>query len=103
MQLAANAGLQDDRAERRLEDRSDAQQATSRRYAVPSMPPSPDVSRVLAVYQLSSVDSRSTTQRAPRSASYAAALVKGTAVRCATVFVGNEPNLNLFWQPQFDS
>ena len=39
--------------------------------------------------------------RAPRSATYAAALVHALpSVR--TVLVGNEPNLNLFWMPQFD-
>ena len=54
----------------------------------------------LAVYQLSS---STPLDDAARSAftDYAVALVRALpAVR--TVFVGNEPNLNLFWEPQFD-
>jgi hypothetical protein len=56
---------------------------------------------MLAVYQLSS--STPLDGAARRAfASYAVALVKALPdVR--TVLVGNEPNLNLFWQPQFDS
>jgi hypothetical protein len=54
----------------------------------------------LAVYQLSSstpLDGASRTA----FADYAVALVRALpAVR--TVLVGNEPNLNLFWLPQFD-
>jgi hypothetical protein len=54
----------------------------------------------LAVYQLSS---STPVDDASRSAfnRYAVALVRALpSVR--TVFVGNEPNLNLFWMPQFD-
>jgi hypothetical protein len=55
----------------------------------------------LAVYQLSSSTPLDDASRAAFG-EYAVALVKGLpAVR--TVFVGNEPNLNLFWKPQFDS
>jgi hypothetical protein len=56
---------------------------------------------ILAVYQFSSstpVDAASRTA----FAEYAAALAGGLPdVR--DVIVGNEPNLNLFWQPQFDA
>jgi hypothetical protein len=56
---------------------------------------------VLAVYQFSS-STPSDPARRSAFASYAAALAKGLpAVR--DVIVGNEPNLNLFWQPQFDT
>jgi hypothetical protein len=55
---------------------------------------------VLAVYQLSSSTPREPAQRAAFAA-YTAALAQALpAVR--DVVVGNEPNLNLFWQPQFD-
>ncbi|HET7130527.1 MAG TPA: hypothetical protein VFJ93_15780 [Gaiellaceae bacterium] len=54
----------------------------------------------LAVYQLSSATPLGEAGRDAFSR-YAAALVRAVpAVR--TVFVGNEPNLNLFWMPQFD-
>jgi hypothetical protein len=55
----------------------------------------------LAVYQLSSSTPLDDTARAAFAA-YAVALVKALpGVR--TVLVGNEPNLNLFWAPQFDA
>jgi len=54
----------------------------------------------LAVYQLSSSTPLDDASRAAFS-DYAVALVRALpSVR--TVFVGNEPNLNLFWMPQFD-
>jgi hypothetical protein len=54
----------------------------------------------LAVYQLSSSTPLDDVARRAFT-DYAVALVRALpAVR--TVFVGNEPNLNLFWQPQFD-
>jgi hypothetical protein len=56
---------------------------------------------VLAVYQLSSATPADPARRSAFSA-YAAALAKALPdVR--DVIVGNEPNLNLFWQPQFDA
>jgi hypothetical protein len=56
---------------------------------------------VLAVYQLSSATPADPARRAAFSA-YAGALAKALPdVR--DVIVGNEPNLNLFWQPQFDA
>jgi len=56
---------------------------------------------VLAVYQFSSSTPTDPTRRSA-FASYTAALAKGLPdVR--DVIVGNEPNLNLFWQPQFDA
>jgi hypothetical protein len=59
-----------------------------------------DVDPILAVYQLSSATPTDDQSRASFVA-YAVALVKALpAVR--TVIVGNEPNLNLFWLPQFD-
>ena len=55
---------------------------------------------VLAVYQFSS-STPNTPSRRGAFLDYAAALVRGLpAVR--DVLVGNEPNINLFWQPQFD-
>ena len=55
----------------------------------------------LAVYQLSSSTPLDDAARTAFS-EYAVALVKALpSVR--TVLVGNEPNLNLFWMPQFDS
>ncbi|MGN6799219.1 MAG: hypothetical protein ACTHKS_13865, partial [Gaiellaceae bacterium] len=55
----------------------------------------------LAVYQLSSSTPLDDASRAAFS-EYAVALVRALpSVR--TVLVGNEPNLNLFWMPQFDS
>ena len=56
---------------------------------------------VLAVYQLSS----STPLTAPDRqafASFAVSLVRELP-QVHTVIVGNEPNLNLFWMPQFDA
>jgi hypothetical protein len=55
----------------------------------------------LAVYQLSASTPLDDASRTAFG-EYAVALVKALpSVR--TVFVGNEPNLNLFWMPQFDS
>jgi hypothetical protein len=55
----------------------------------------------LAVYQLSSSTPLDDASRTAFS-EYAVALVHALpSVR--TVLVGNEPNLNLFWMPQFDS
>ena len=56
---------------------------------------------VLAVYQLSSSTPVDPAQRTAFAA-YAAALAKALP-EVRDVIVGNEPNLNLFWQPQFDS
>jgi hypothetical protein len=55
----------------------------------------------LAVYQLSS---STPLDDASRNAfgEYATALAKALPT-VRTVFVGNEPNLNLFWMPQFDA
>jgi hypothetical protein len=55
---------------------------------------------VLAVYELSSA---TPTDPARRTAfvAYTAALAKALP-EVRDVIVGNEPNLNLFWQPQFD-
>jgi hypothetical protein len=59
-----------------------------------------DVRPVLAVYQFSSATPLDATGRSA-FAGYAAGLARGLPdVR--DVIVGNEPNLNLFWQPQFD-
>ena len=55
----------------------------------------------LAVYQLSSATPLDDAGRTAFSR-YAAALVKALPA-VHTVFVGNEPNLNLFWMPQFDA
>jgi hypothetical protein len=55
----------------------------------------------LAVYQLSSSTPLDDASRIAFS-EYAAALV-GALPPVRTVFVGNEPNLNLFWMPQFDA
>jgi hypothetical protein len=56
---------------------------------------------VLAVYQFSSATPTDPDTRAA-FVSYAAALAQALPdVR--DVIVGNEPNLNLFWQPQFDA
>jgi hypothetical protein len=58
-----------------------------------------DVRPVLAVYQFSSSTPADPARRTA-FASYAAALAKALPdVR--DVIVGNEPNLNLFWMPQF--
>ena len=59
-----------------------------------------DVQPVLAVYQLSS-QTPLTDADQQAFASYAAGLVQRLP-QVATVMVGNEPNLNLFWAPQFD-
>jgi hypothetical protein len=57
------------------------------------------VEPVIAVYQLSSSTPTSAADRAAFAA-YAAALVRALP-SVHRVIVGNEPNLNLFWQPQF--
>jgi len=56
---------------------------------------------VLAIYQFSS---STPTDPARRQAfvAYAAALAKALP-EVRDVIVGNEPNINLFWQPQFDA
>lgn len=60
-----------------------------------------DVKPVLAVYQLSSqTPLTDADQRA--FALYTAGLMQRLP-QVATVLVGNEPNLNLFWAPQFDA
>ncbi|NUR77773.1 MAG: hypothetical protein HOQ28_15990 [Thermoleophilia bacterium] len=60
-----------------------------------------DIRPVLAVYELSGDTPADGPTRAAFVA-YAAALAKALPdVR--DVIVGNEPNLNLFWQPQFDA
>jgi hypothetical protein len=56
---------------------------------------------ILAVYQFSSSTPLDAASRAAFTA-YASALTHGLPdVR--DVIIGNEPNLNLFWQPQFDA
>ena len=55
---------------------------------------------MLAVYQLSSNTPTSAADR-EAFAGYAAGLARALP-EVRTVIVGNEPNLNLFWQPQFD-
>jgi hypothetical protein len=55
---------------------------------------------VLAVYQLSSATPADPARRTAFAA-YSAALAKALP-QVRDVIVGNEPNLNLFWQPQFD-
>jgi hypothetical protein len=58
-----------------------------------------DVEPVLAVYQLSSSTPATSADQAAFAA-YTAALARALpSVR--QVIVGNEPNLNLFWEPQF--
>jgi hypothetical protein len=59
-----------------------------------------EVEPVIAVYQLSSATPLEATSRAAFSQFAAALARKLPDVR--TVIVGNEPNLNLFWLPQFD-
>ncbi|HZQ82299.1 MAG TPA: hypothetical protein VFB25_10035 [Gaiellaceae bacterium] len=59
------------------------------------------VAPVLAVYQLSSNTPVSEPDR-QAFAAYAAGLVRALP-QVQTVIVGNEPNLNLFWLPQFDA
>jgi hypothetical protein len=56
---------------------------------------------VLAVYQLSSSTPVDPTQRTAFAA-YTVALARALP-EVRDVIVGNEPNLNLFWQPQFDA
>ena len=60
-----------------------------------------DVRPVLAVYQLSAATPADPERRAAFAA-YAAALAKALP-EVRDVIVGNEPNLNLFWMPQFDA
>jgi hypothetical protein len=60
-----------------------------------------DVEPVLAIYQFSG-DTPVTDSDRSAFASYAAALVEALP-QVRRVIVGNEPNLNLFWQPQFDA
>jgi hypothetical protein len=60
-----------------------------------------DVRPVIAVYQLSSSTPADPARRAA-FVDYAAALAKALP-EVRDVIVGNEPNLNLFWQPQFDA
>jgi len=60
-----------------------------------------DVKPVLAVYQLSS-HTPLTEADQEAFASYTAGLVQRLP-QVTTVMVGNEPNLNLFWMPQFDA
>jgi hypothetical protein len=60
-----------------------------------------NVRPVLAIYQLSSSTPADPARRAA-FAGYAAALAKALP-EVRDVIVGNEPNLNLFWQPQFDA
>jgi hypothetical protein len=59
-----------------------------------------DIDPILAVYQLSSATPVDDQSR-DAFVSYAVALVKALP-QVRTVIVGNEPNLNLFWLPQFD-
>jgi hypothetical protein len=59
------------------------------------------VEPVLAVYQLSSSTPLSEPDR-QQFAAFAVSLVQELP-EVKTVIVGNEPNLNLFWQPQFDA
>jgi hypothetical protein len=56
---------------------------------------------ILAVYQFSSSTPQDPAGRAA-FATYAAALARALP-EVRDVIVGNEPNLNLFWQPQFDA
>jgi hypothetical protein len=58
------------------------------------------VTPLVAVYQLSSSTPLSDADRSA-FAGYAAAVARALP-DVHEVFVGNEPNLNLFWQPQFD-
>jgi hypothetical protein len=59
-----------------------------------------DVRPVLAVYQFSSATPADASSRRAFAA-FAAGLADGLP-DVHDVIVGNEPNLNLFWQPQFD-
>jgi hypothetical protein len=56
---------------------------------------------IVAVYSFSG-DTPSTGADRADFAAYCAALVRGLP-GLGDVIVGNEPNLNLFWQPQFDA
>ncbi len=60
-----------------------------------------DIRPVLAVYELSSSTPNDATRRSA-FVEYTASLAKALP-QVRDVIVGNEPNLNLFWQPQFDS
>jgi hypothetical protein len=60
-----------------------------------------DVHPILSVYQLSSSTPEDAASRSAFAA-YAAALAKALP-EVHQVIVGNEPNLNLFWQPQFSA
>ena len=60
-----------------------------------------NIEPVLDVYQLSSATPADEQSRAAFVA-YAVALVEALP-QVRTVIVGNEPNLNLFWLPQFDA
>jgi hypothetical protein len=60
-----------------------------------------DVRPIVALYQFSSQTPVTPGDRADFAA-YAAALVRGLP-QLHDLIVGNEPNLNLFWQPQFDA
>jgi hypothetical protein len=59
------------------------------------------VDPIVAVYQLSSQTPLSASDQAAFAA-YTAALVRGLP-DVDRVIVGNEPNLNLFWLPQYDT
>jgi hypothetical protein len=59
------------------------------------------VEPIVAVYQMSSSTPLTDADRTA-FASYAAALVRALP-EVHDVIVGNEPNLNLFWMPQFDT
>jgi hypothetical protein len=59
------------------------------------------VEPVLAVYQFSAATPLTADER-QRFAAFAA-LLAGELPEVHTVIVGNEPNLNRFWMPQFDS
>jgi hypothetical protein len=59
------------------------------------------VEPLLAVYQFSSATPLTGVERR-QFAAFAVALVRAMP-EVRTVIVGNEPNLNLFWMPQFDT
>src|SRR4051794_1403105 len=60
-----------------------------------------DIRPVLAIYQFSA-STPADPGRRDAFVAYATALTKALP-EVRDVIVGNEPNLNLFWQPQFDS
>jgi hypothetical protein len=60
-----------------------------------------DIRPVLAIYQFSAATPADPARR-DAFVAYAVALAKALP-EVRDVIVGNEPNLNLFWQPQFDS